>query len=182
MKGVIFGLLQTLVVRDHGEEGWDTVLERAGSEGIYTSLGSYPDRELFALLAETGRLSGRSRDDALRWLGRESLPLLAASYPGFFTPHRDARAFALTVNAIIHPEVRKLYPGADVPEFAFDASVPDRLSMAYRSSRGMCLFGEGLLEGAGRHYGQDVQITQPECTRRGDARCRLQVVFGDASP
>ena len=65
----------------------------------------------------------------MRWYGRNALPLLAERYPAFFAPHTEARGFVLTLNEIIHPEVRKLYPGAITPAFAFDASDPDRLVM-----------------------------------------------------
>src|SRR5438874_2247890 len=43
MKGVVFNLLEEIVVREHGEETWDLLLERAGLGGVYTSLGNYPD-------------------------------------------------------------------------------------------------------------------------------------------
>ena len=40
---VVFNLLEEIVVREHGEETWDLLLERAGLGGVYTSLGNYPD-------------------------------------------------------------------------------------------------------------------------------------------
>ena len=55
----------------------------------------------------------------MRWFGREALPLLADRYPDFFEQHPRHQPFLLTLNRIIHPEVRKLYPGADVPNFEF---------------------------------------------------------------
>ena len=83
----------------------------------------------------------------------------------------------MTLNAIIHPEVRKLYPGADVPEFSFDASTEDLLVMGYRSRRRLCGFAEGLLEGAGDHYGESVRIAQPRCMLRGDDSCVLEIAL-----
>ena len=61
------------------------------------------------------------------------MPLFAVRYPQFFEPHDCTRSFVLTLNDIIHPEVRKLYPGADVPEFDFgirDEPSGDGLSVA----------------------------------------------------
>ena len=54
--------------------------------------------------------------------------------PQLFEPHDSTRSFLLTLNDIIHPEVRKLYPGADVPEFDFDFRA-GMLVMGYRSTR-----------------------------------------------
>ncbi|MBI4241193.1 MAG: heme NO-binding domain-containing protein, partial [Candidatus Rokubacteria bacterium] len=85
--------------------------------------------------------------------------------------------FLLTLNDIIHPEVRKLYPGAGVPVFDFDASAPDTLAMGYTSARRFCAFAEGLIEGAAAHYGEEVAIEQPTCMNRGDKTCTLMIRF-----
>ena len=66
------------------------------------------------------------------------MPLFAERYPQLFEPHDCTRSFVLTLNDIIHPEVRKLYPGADVPEFDFGIRDDDRLVMGYRSPRKLC--------------------------------------------
>ena len=178
MKGIVFNLLEEIVVREHGDDTWDALLDAAGVDGVYTSLGSYPDADLMALVAAASQALALPADDVVRWYGRNALPLLAERYPAFFAPHDEARGFVLTLNEIIHPEVRKLYPGAVTPAFAFDASDPDRLVMEYHSERRLCAFAEGLLIGAGDHFGQQVEIVQPECMHRGDERCLIEIGFG----
>ncbi|MEJ7714696.1 MAG: hypothetical protein WKF40_02900 [Thermoleophilaceae bacterium] len=62
----------------------------------------------------------------------------------------------LTLNDIIHPEVRKLYPGGDAGVRLRAAPGP-RGSAAHGlpgSQRRMCSFAEGLIEGAAEHYGE----------------------------
>ena len=181
MKGVVFNLLEEIVSRDYGEEAWDDLLDAAGVEGVYTSLGGYPDEDLPALVVAASATLEMPADDIVRWFGREALPLLAGSYPEFFEPHDSARPFILTLNDIIHPEVRKLYPGADVPVFDFDASSDQVLVMGYSSPRKLCSFAEGLIEGAADHYGEAVSIEQPECMKEGDPKCILEISMGGAN-
>ena len=178
MKGIVFNLLEQVVSRDYGEETWDDLLCAAGLVGAYTSLGSYPDQDLGTLVGAASRSLGLPADDVVRWFGREALPALAEAYPAFFSPHADTRSFLLTLNDIIHPEVRKLYPGADVPEFDLEARPDGSLRMGYRSHRRMCAFAEGLIEGAAAHFGQHVAISQPRCMLRGDEACDLEIRFG----
>jgi hypothetical protein len=102
---------------------------------------------------------------------------MAAACPHFFSPHTNTRAFVLTLNSIIHPEVRKLYPGADVPVFDFDASQADVLVVGYHSPRKMCAFAQGLVEGAAEYYGEEVVFEQPLCMRRGNAQCVFHIQF-----
>jgi hypothetical protein len=111
--------------------------------------------------------------------GARSIPLLARRYPAFFDGHHSTRSFLLTLNDVIHPEVRKLYPGADVPDFSYDTSDAKALTMIYASPRRFCVLAEGLITGAARHFAQRVDIAQPECMHRGDVRCVLSMTFTD---
>jgi len=177
VKGIIFNLLEDVVIDAHGEAAWDQLLADSGLDGAYTSLGSYPDADLDKLVAAASELRGTDPDEIVRWYGREALPLLAKRYPDFFTPHESTRPFLLTLNDIIHPEIRKIYPGAQAPQFDFDASEPQVLRMGYESTRGLCAFGEGLIEGAADHYGEQVHLTQPVCVRNGDPKCVFEITF-----
>jgi hypothetical protein len=177
MKGIVFNLLEEIVSRDYGEDVWDELLEAAGLDGAYTSLGSYSDADLLGLVAAASSALDTPPEEIVRWFGRSALPLFAERYPQFFEPHASARSFVLTLNQVIHPEVRKLYPGADVPVFDFDTSSEDVLVMGYASARKMCAFAEGLIEGAATHYGEQALIEQPKCMVRGDEKCVLEISF-----
>ena len=177
MKGIVFNLLEEVVSRDHGEDVWDALLEATGLDGAYTSLGSYSDEQLMKLVAAASTALDTPPDEIVRWFGRSALPLFADRYPQFFAPHASTRSFVLTLNQVIHPEVQKLYPGADVPVFDYDTSSEDTLVMGYASARQMCAFAEGLIEGAASHYGERAVIEQPRCMTRGDEKCVLEISF-----
>jgi hypothetical protein len=178
LKGIIFNLLEEAVEQSFGEGAWDTVLETAKLEGAYTSLGSYPDQELLNLVAAASSVLNKSTDEILRWFGVTAIPLLAAKYPVFFVGHTGTRSFLLTLNDIIHPEVRKLYPGADVPDFTYRLTASgDDLVMIYESKRKLCMLAEGFIEGSAGYYKEAVTIEQVECMHRGGARCVFQIAF-----
>ncbi len=177
MKGIVFNLLADLVRRDFGDDAWDDLLDAANATGSYTSLGTYEDEEMVRLVAAASAALGRTPGDILRWYGRGAMPMLAEKYPHFFAAPGATRPFLLTLNHIIHPEVRKLYPGADVPEFGYPDSATDALVMEYRSARQLCMLAEGFIAGAADHFGESVEIAQTECMHRGDARCVFQLRF-----
>lgn len=177
MKGIVFNLLEHVIREEHGESTWDALLEASQVKGSYTSLGSYPDSELMQIVAAASSALDTPADEVVRWFGRRALPVLASRYPKFFERASCARSFVLSLNHIIHPEVRKLYPGADVPEFDFDTSSDTVLVMGYRSARKLCAFAEGLIAGAADHYGEEVEIGHPSCMHRGDEKCVLRISF-----
>lgn len=177
MKGVIFNLLEEIVTREYGEDAWDALFEAAQLDGVYTSLGSYPDADLTKLVAAASSTLERPPDDILRWFGVNALPLLAARYPIFFQEHRCTRSFLLTLNDIIHPEVRKLYPGADVPDFTYETTSEEELVMVYQSPRKLCALAEGLIQGAAAYFGEQVDLEQVECMHRGNSKCVFRLSF-----
>ena len=176
MKGVVFNLLEQVVSEEAGEAAWEQAIVDSGVDGAYTSLGSYPHEELQALATSIADQLGIEPNEAVLWFGRHALPKLATHYPGLFEPFDSTLPFLGTLNDIIHPEVRKLYPGADVPVFDYRVVEADRILMGYRSERGLCFFGQGLIEGAGDHFGENLKVAQPTCQHRGDPECTFEVI------
>jgi len=177
MKGIVFNLLEEVVTDAHGEQVWDALLDATGLSGSYTSLGSYPDEHLEQLLQAAASALDTPPGEVLRWFGTTAMPLLAKRYPSFFSAHSSARPFVLSVNSIIHPEVRKLYPGADVPFFDFSDEPDGSLLMGYRSPRKLCLLSLGFIEGAAAYYHESTSFEHLECMHHGDSRCQIKITF-----
>lgn len=177
MKGIVFNLLQQVVSEELSEDVWDSLLETTGLDGVYTAVGSYDDQDLTALVSAASSALGKTDDEIVSWFGAKALPILAERYPGFFDGHSTTRPFILTLNQVIHPEVRKLFPGAYAPTFEFATVDDDGLELSYVSHRKLCSFAEGLIEGAAAHYSENVSIEHTACAKLGDERCVLVAHF-----
>ena len=180
MKGIIFNLVEDSVVEAHGLETWDRILEKAGLDGAYTTLGNYPDVDFVALVSAGSSLIGIEPQDLTRQIGRESAGRLAERFPRFFAPHGSVRSFLLTLNDVIHPEVLKLHLDSTPPAFWFEGHDPERLVVHYRSPRRLCSFAEGLIEGSAEHYGQKATVTQTRCMLEGADHCVLDTAITEA--
>ena len=177
MQGIVFNLLEEVITRSHGVEAWYQMNGVAGITASYQPHAGYDDGELIRLVEAAASVLSMPKREVLRWFGRSAIPLLAERYRGFFLGHADTRAFLLTLNDIIHPEVRRLYPSAAPPRFDFK-SVPDgSLRLGYRSERKLCALAEGFILGAADHYRQTVSIDHSICMHRGDNRCLLILHF-----
>lgn len=185
MKGIVFNLLEEVATANLGADAWDGLLEAAAAGGAYTSLGNYPDEEFTRLIAALSDRTGRNCREALRWFGHSAMPIMAQRFPEFFAAHRGLRSFLLSLNDVIHAEVRKLYPGADVPVFEFEtpagAASHDTLIIHYRSKRKLCQLAEGFIAGAADHFREPLALAQPCCMLDGAAECRLVCRFGEAA-
>lgn len=174
MKGVIFNLLEQTVAEQLGNGIWDDLLDATGLEGAYTSLGSYPDSEIMALVDAAASAKGKTPAEILRWFGTQAIPLLAVKYPAFFEGQPDARNFLLSVNGIIHPEVRKLYSGAGCPHFNFGEQA-GALIIGYNSPRKLCALAHGFIDGSAAYYRESITVEHRTCMHDGAETCQMAV-------
>jgi hypothetical protein len=175
VKGVVFNLLEEVVVQNFGADVWDDLLDDAGVGGAYTSLGNYSDDEIVALVGAAATKLKMSNAEVLRWFGERAMPLLKQRYPALFEAHISSRTFVLSVNSIIHPEVRKLYSGADCPFFHFREAADGAVTMSYGSSRKMCELAHGFVKGAANLFCEEVDITHHSCMNHGADKCVMEM-------
>jgi hypothetical protein len=175
VKGIIFNLLEDVVVDTHGESTWDELLEVTGLEGAYTSLGSYDDGEITALVSAAATKLSLPDGEVLRWFGRRAIPGMAKRWPEFFAAHQTTLPFLLSLNDLIHAEVRKLYSGAYCPYFAFTSSPDGSLMIGYQSQRKLCDLAHGFILGACDYYGEALVVQHRECMHKGADRCLIAV-------
>ena len=175
MKGIIFNIVESVVIAENGIDAWDNVIDDSGVFGAYTSLGTYPDSDLLAIAAAVADRVNATPSGVIRHVGHQGISRIYERYPEFFTNHDDVLSFLLSIDSVVHPEVRNMYPGAEVPNFVYKVVDEQTLELGYRSARQRCDFAEGLILGAAEHYGQTVEIVQTTCMLRGDDECTLRV-------
>lgn len=178
MKGVIFNVVEEVVVDLHGIAAWDAVLTAAGLDGAYTALGNYDDADLAAIVAAGAEALGVSEPDLLRVVGEHGLAHLTKRMPDALKDVPDARTFLRKVNDVIHPEVLKLYPQSIPPVFEFEDAGEDLL-VTYRSRRNLAPLAEGLITGCRHLFDETVDVTVVDDSSHSQTVFR--VVFAPAS-
>jgi hypothetical protein len=178
MKGIMLNLLEGIITTERGADAWDDMLDGAELKGAYTSLGDYPDEQLAKLVRVAALHSRDSEENFQKWFGKKAIGPMSELYPSFFDCHEETLSFVLTLNTIIHPQVRDLYPGAVVPVFRFETLAQQGLVLHYQSPRMMCKFAEGLIEGAAEYFGEHVSLHQPTCVHHGASACAIHCTFG----
>ncbi len=158
MKGVVFNLLEHAVASEFGLDTWEQLLDDTKLDGVYTSLGSYDDAEIAALVEAASRRLNLSQAEVLQWFGTQAMPLLKDRYGALFAGHPGSRNFILSVNKIIHPEVRKLYAGAECPFFHFREEPDGALVLRYQSSRNLIDLAHGFVLGAAKLWHETVEV------------------------
>ena len=156
MKGVVFREFLDHAEAVFGVALVDQVLETADlpSGGAYTSVGYYDHEEMLALVGRTSELTGKSVRDLLVGFGSTLFRSLIESHAQKGVSH----PFDLLerIHGVIHRDVRKLYPDAEVPEIIVVERVGEgRIVVEYRSARPMADLCEGMIKATFAYYGKD---------------------------
>ncbi len=164
MKGVVFTELLEMVEERYSLETVDQMISKAalGHGGIYTSVGTYPVEEMFALVAALAEVSKVPPPLLLRAFGEHLFGRFVKGYPALFEGVGGPLELLERVDAYIHVEVRKLYPEAELPRFEAVAKSERVLELTYRSPRRLGDFAHGLIEGCGRHFGVPLDIASED--------------------
>jgi len=173
MKGVVFDMLRDMVEEEYGLEGWNAVTEEAGSDGLYNSTQTYPDEEMQALIAAAVKVSGVKPETLVFNFGEYMAGEFYQRFPGFFDSHDNLLDFIYSVDQIVHMEVRKLYPDANLPTFSYERNSPNEMTLNYSSPRKLCWLAEGLVSGSAKHYGACIEMHHSPCMHEGADHCSI---------
>ena len=176
MKGIIFNVFNQLVEEKFGLETWEELIleTQPQSEGIYTSAGTYEDKELINYVTALSQKSGIEVNDLVKKFGEYALHELIKTFPKF-AEGKDLKTFLLSIHDMVHVEVRKLYCDAGLPHFSYEEPSRQEIIMTYRSPRKLCSLAEGLIRGASQHFGEKIKLSHDSCVHRGDPDCRIHV-------
>lgn len=168
MKGMVFTEFLDMVEDVWSLDMVDTILDSAHppSGGAYTSVGTYPHEELLALVSALSSATKQPTGDLVRGFGRHLFGRFSVQYGQFFHGIRDSFHFLAGIEEIIHAEVRKLYPDAELPGFEVESD-GDTMTLTYFSSHPFADLAHGLIEGCVAHFGDRVDIRREAATERG---------------
>ena len=128
MKGVVFTEFLEMVEAKWSLEMVDQLIERAKppSGGVYTAVGTYAPAEMVALVSALSEATDMPIPDLLKAFGGHLFGTFARNYPQFLEGRDTSFAFLESVESVIHVEVRKLYPDAELPSHMACGSADQR--------------------------------------------------------
>jgi len=151
-----------MVQAEYGMDMVDELIDATepDSGGAYTSVGTYPMKELTAMVVELGQRVDTPVPDLLRTFGAFLFPRLADGHPRVMEGVTDPLDLMETIEKHVHVEVRKLYEDARPPLFIATREGPHRLTLTYHSDRGLQDLAEGLIHGCLAHFSVKAEVSR----------------------
>lgn len=165
MKGIVFTEFLEMVEKRFGPDVADAIIVNANlpSGGVYTSVGTYDHKELVALVVQLSSVTKAPPPALVKAFGKHLFARFVVGFPKFFANVSSSFQFLRNVESYIHPEVRKLYPDAELPRFEARDVDAQTLELIYRSSRHFADLAEGLIEGCTEHFGDAIDLRREGC-------------------
>jgi hypothetical protein len=175
MKGIIFTEFVEMVESRYSPQLLDRILQAAHlpSGGAYTAVGTYDHAEMWSLVVELSKVTEVRMPDLLQAFGEHLLGRFTVGHAHFFKNYRTTFDFLESLDSIIHKEVRKLYPDAELPRFEVGERTAQRMVLLYQSSRHFADLAEGLIRGCAKHYGETLEIGREDLPFEGGSRVRF---------
>lgn len=161
MKGIIFTEFFDLVEQAFGFETAEKIIDECElpSGGVYTAVGTYDHTEILALVGMLSKITEVPAPQLLVTYGRFIYPKLHAQLKGMGLEFGSSFELFSSLDDIIHPEVLKLYPDAELPNFNATRLNDNQLLLKYSSCRPFAHMAEGLILGAAEHFGENLSVT-----------------------
>jgi hypothetical protein len=179
MKGVVFTEFMELVESRMGLDMLDRIITEAQlpNDGAYTSVGTYDHAELVRLVQALSNATGDSVPQLIHMFGEHLFHRFSLNYKPLFADSRNAFDFLSRIDDVIHVEVRKLYPDAELPTLPCERPTADTLVMHYSSPRGLGDLAAGLIAGCIKHFGEAIDVTRTDLPKEGALhRVRFELV------
>ncbi len=163
MKGMVFTEFLEMVETKFSADMVDDIIDDANpaSGGAYTSVGTYSHEELVDMVVALSNRTQIPVPVLVRTFGEHVFGVFARSFQQFFEGVPDALTFLSGIEDIIHAQVIKLYPDAQLPKFDC-LREGNQLTMIYHSDRHLADLAEGLIMGCGQHFGDNLTIQRDE--------------------
>jgi hypothetical protein len=176
VKGVVFTEFMEMVEARMGLDMLDQIITEAElpNDGAYTSVGTYDHAELVRLVMALSRATGLDTAELVHVFGQHLFQRFHTTYPAFFEGVDTAFDFLSRIDGVIHVEVRKLYPDAELPKLRCERVSEREMTLLYSSPRGFGDLAAGLIDGCIRHFGEQVSVRRTDLEK--EAGCH-RVLF-----
>lgn len=178
MKGMVFTELVEFVEEKFGFEVADSMIEASllPTKGAYTQAANYSFEELLAIIIKLSEITGIEVNTLIETYARHLFGRIVTLYPPMMQNFDSALSFIAQVDTFIHPQVKKLYPDAELPRFEQISLNDSELVIDYISSKPLIPMAVGLMYGSADYFHQDIAIRFIENPSEG-VRARFTVTL-----
>ncbi len=158
MTGWMFTELTEMLEERHSFDLVDRVQARAGLDGAWTAVGTYPDDAFYRYVVAACKETEEPPDLLIQAFGAHMANRFVRRFPEVFADITEGFDVFERLETRVHPELAKLWPDARMPRFS-PTRTADGLDVLYVSERIPAGFALGLIDAMFLAFGPPVVVT-----------------------
>ncbi len=165
MYGLIHVALNEMIIKYHGDQTWQNILEHAQvSDDAFMRMRSYDDKITYALVGATSEVLGAPVDECLKAFGQFWMAEFAPdSYDSLLQAAGDDLLTFLENLDLLHDRISTTFIDFKPPSFGVQRVNETQAILNYVSyRRGLVPFVIGLLMGMQERFQVDIQVQKIE--------------------
>jgi predicted hydrocarbon binding protein len=184
VQGVIMDEMRQYVAERYGYKAWIETLRRSGHTVTYQyQLDQvYPDEELGLLARHAADVTGTPPLELLKAFGQAMVPDMIRIYSYLIEDGWSYPEFLVHMEPLLHQALQLHKPGANQLRIHATPVAADLVTLTYDSPLRACATVEGVILGAAKEYGVQVEVVQDRCLLRGDPICSFNIRIRPAGP
>lgn len=181
MYGLVNQAVREMVMTHFGEEKWEAIREKAGTDDVFIAMDQYPDDVTVGLVGGACAVLGAQPAQVLESFGEFWVDFVGRTYGELFEMSGDS--FVVFVKNLndLHTRVEQMMPELKPPSFIVTDEAPGQFKLQYHSKRdGLHPMILGLVRGLGKKFNTKVEITRLRGKEAGISYDEFQVNYQPA--
>ncbi len=173
MKGTVVSIWLSTIEKVYGAD----VKRKAMSsvnwplDKMISPLDDIVDKEIFSLVEEVGRITGKSYNEVWRIIGQNNVESFYKWFPSYF--ERSTLKGFLMMMDTVHSQLTKMIKDATPPRLIPNEIDENTFTITYISKRGLTDYLQGLMEGASKHFNEKMEMEVLEHTKNSDGSTQM---------
>lgn len=186
MYGLVNKAIQDMICKNHGEETWEIIKQKAGLEDVdfFVSMDAYSDDITYRLVEAACVVLEMPAADILKAFGEYWVTYTAEEgYGELLDSAGDSLPQFVENLDNLHARVGLSFSELCPPSFDCEHKSETSMELHYQSSRkGLAPMVIGLLHGLGKRFQTKVDITQTSSRENGAAYDSFSIEYDNSQP
>lgn len=176
MKGTVVSAWVKTSRQVFGDSVAEAGLQAMGfpSDKLFTPTEEVEDSKVKSFISFLANKSGKSESEIWKLIGMDNIVTFARDYPAFFK-QENLYSFLRSMYDV-HVVIASRIKGAKPPLVSVKPLDDYTAQMSYESQRGMFDYFHGMLQGAAKHFGENIKVDTVEKT---STKTVINIVFED---
>ena len=176
MRGIVVVGLEDYICSEYGLSQWHKAIDACLDKDNQLILAAeyYDDETVIEIITFLSEQLDIPITDFITVFGKHLFKTLQGFYSFLLDDIDSFNILLMSLDQVIHSNVKKVHPDAQVPKFTIDSHT-EGWTVKYESERKLCYLAIGLFHGAAEYFGIKINLEHLKCMHNDSDHCLFEI-------